>query len=163
MDNLLVDNQYKIKKRPEKFGWHYVELIEIDHSQRNKQGLVRVKGTVDNYSISQFNLLPLKQGGMLLPIMTEIRKKILKKEGDLVQIQLFSDDSKVEIPLEILESLEQSAKALSFFNSLSESNQKDYINWIQKAKRPETQVERMLKTIEKLEKGIRFWDWPMKQ
>jgi bifunctional DNA-binding transcriptional regulator/antitoxin component of YhaV-PrlF toxin-antitoxin module len=160
MEKLLVNSQYKIEKQAAKFGWHFVVISEIATKHRNKLGLVRVKGFVDDYEIKQFNLLPMKDGNMLFPIKEQIRKKIGKKEGDFVQIQLFTDNSEIVIPLEILESLEQSPKAFRFFNSLSDSNQKYYIDWIAEAKKPETKVERMLKTIEKLEKGVRFWDWP---
>jgi Bacteriocin-protection, YdeI or OmpD-Associated/Domain of unknown function (DUF1905) len=163
MKILLVDDKFKIEKKPGKFGWHFVIITEIDKKEKDKLGLVRVKGFVDDYKIKQFNLLPIKDGGMLFPIKEKIRKKILKKEGDIVHIQLFTDDSEVESPLEISESLEQSPKAFRFFNSLSDSNQKYYIDWIAEAKRPETKEERMLKTIEKLEKGVRFWDWQKRE
>jgi uncharacterized protein YdeI (YjbR/CyaY-like superfamily) len=48
---------------------------------------------------------------------------------------------------------------MSFFLSLSESNQKYYLDWIEGAKKIETKVERIQKAIERLETGLKFYDW----
>lgn len=42
--------------------------------------------------------------------------------------------------------------------SLTESSQKHYIDWIFEAKQLETKVNRMAKTIERLEKGLKMYD-----
>lgn len=52
-----------------------------------------------------------------------------------------------------------SPKAYDFFITLSESNQKYYIDWIEAAKKVETKAERIVKTVERLENGLKFYDW----
>ena len=159
MKQPLVDKQYLVKKKDDKGGWTYVALSDIPPNEKNGLGLIRVSGFIDTYALKQFNLLPMKDGSMLLPLKAAVRKKIGKKEGDTVHVILFSDDSPVVIPDDIRVCLSDSAKAYQFFLSLSESNQKYYIDWIEEAKRMETKVERLCKMIERLENGLKFYDW----
>lgn len=159
MEKSLVDNHYLVQKMVGKGGWTYVVISEIPPDKKARLGLVRVRGFIDTYELKQFNLLPMKDGNMFLPLKASVRKKIGKKEGDTVHVILYADDSHVIIPDDILVCLLDSPKAHQFFLTLSESNQKYYIDWIEEAKKLETKVERMAKSIERLESGLRFYDW----
>ncbi len=156
----LVDKNFTIKQKPEKGGWHYVAIPGIPVKHRNQQGLIRVRGFIDTYEVRQFNLLPMKTGHMMLVLKAELRKIIKKKAGDLVRVKLFVDKSKVEIPAEILDSILQSEQAYTFFLTLTESNKKYYIDWINEAKNLDTKVTRIVKMIQQLENKRKFWDWP---
>ena len=158
----LVDGNFKIERKLEKGGWHYVIIPGITAEYKSHQGLVRVKGFIDLYKILQFNLLPLKTGDMMLVLNATLRKEIKKKADDLVHIKLFIDESKVEVAEEILDSLLQSEAAYLFFLTLSESNKKYYIDYINSAKGLDTKVNRIVKMIQNLEKRRKFWDWPVK-
>lgn len=160
MPKPLVNKIYKIKKQPVKGGWSYVVISGIPLSKRQAAGLIRVKGFVDTYELRQFNLLPMKNGNMLLSLKTELWKAIRKKEGDKVHVILYEDHSPVDIPMEILDSLVDSPKAYEFFLELSESNKKYYIDWVEASKKIETKVSRIVRMIEQLEKRKKFWDWP---
>lgn len=96
----------------------------------------------------------------MLVLKAPLRKAIKKKEGDFVNVKLFIDKSKVDIPEEILDSLVQSQEAYNFFLTLTESNKKYYIDWVSDAKTIDTKVKRIVKMIEQLEKKRKFWDWP---
>ena len=86
------------------------------------------------------------------------RKKIGKGEGDWVHVILYADNSPIVIPEEFLVCLLDAPKAHTFFKTLTESAQKHYIDWIYEAKRLETKVNRISKTIERLEKGLKMYD-----
>ncbi len=159
MENPLVDKQYLVEKMLGKGGWSYVVISEIPPESKSRLGLVRVRGLIDTHEIKQFNLMPMKNGNMFLPLKAAVRKKIGKNEGDWVHVILYSDGSPVIIPDDILVCLLDSPKAHQFFLSLSESNQKYYIDWIEEPKRLETKVERMAKTVERLENGLKLYDW----
>jgi len=156
----LVDKNYKIKRKSQKGGWHYVTISGIPLTNKNPQGLVRVKGFIDNYEIRQFNLLPMKTGEMMFVLKAPLRKAIDKKEGDMVHVKLFADKSKVTIPEEILDSLIQSEDAYTFFLTLTDSNKKYYIDWVNESKSLDTKVTRIVKMIRQLENKRKFWDWP---
>ncbi|MCP9750651.1 YdeI/OmpD-associated family protein [Ferruginibacter sp. HRS2-29] len=156
----LTDKKFTIERQATKGGWHYVTIKDIPASLKTSQGLVRVKGFIDTYEIRQFNLLPVKTGEMMLVLKAALRKAIGKKAGDAVHVKLFPDESDVDIPEEIYDSLLQSPEAYDFFSTLSESNKKYYIDWINEAKRADTKVSRIVKTIRQLENKKKFWDWP---
>ncbi len=160
----IVDNKFLIEKRLAQSGFKmsnltYVLLPDFPPLRKTGKGTYRVRGHIDGFELKQYNLLPTKSAAMILPINAAVRKKINKKEGDFVQVILFSDHSPFVVPEYFLVSLMDSPKAMIFFKSLSESNQKYFVDWIEASKKTETKVDRMLKTIEKLEKGIRFYDW----
>ncbi|HYG01733.1 MAG TPA: YdeI/OmpD-associated family protein [Chryseosolibacter sp.] len=93
-----------------------------------------------------------------LPVKAEIRKKIKKKEGDHVRIVLYPDNEPLEIPSELLLCLKDEPKAYKFFQSLSEGEQKYYVNWIVGAKKEDTRVTRLATSITRLLNGQKFHD-----
>ena len=54
--------------------------------------------------------------------------------------------------------LEDEPQALQFFNGLSESEQKYYIQWVYSAKKEETKINRLAKTINRLLRGLKLYD-----
>jgi len=102
--------------------------------------------------------MPMGNGKLFLPVKAEIRKKIKKEEGDKVHIILYPDNEPLEVPEEMLLCLQDEPSALKFFNSLSESEHKYYIQWIYSAKKEETKVERLAKTIDRLTRGLKMYD-----
>ncbi len=66
----------------------------------------------------------------------------------------------VRLPDDFARELGRKKKQQEFFNALSFTNRKEYIEWIVTAKREETRKERISGTIERLEKG---WKNPRNQ
>lgn len=96
-------------------------------------------------------------GNFFLPVKAEIRKAIHKTEGDRVHIVLYPDNEPLEVPEELLQCLQDEPFALHFFNSLSESEKKFYIQWIYSAKQEQTKINRMAKSINRLAKGLKLY------
>lgn len=164
MKQPIIDQHYIIEKRMAQSGfkmndWTYVAIPNFPPELKGRNGNVRVRGWIDTYELKQYNLLPLKDSGMMLPLNAGVRKKIGKDVGDTVHVILYADDSPLIIPDDILICLMDSPKAHHFFMSLSESNQKYYIEWIEASKKVETKAARILKMIERLENGLKFYDW----
>lgn len=164
MQQPIIDHYYIVEKRTAQSGfkmseWTYVLLEGFPVGLKGRNGNVRVRGWIDMYELKQYNLLPMKEGGMMLPLNAAVRKKIGKNVGDTVHVVLYADDSPLEISEEIVACLMDSPKAYDFFMSLSESNQKYYIDWIESAKKVETKAERIVKMIDRLENGLKFYDW----
>ena len=158
METPLVNKEYLLKKMTAKGGWTYTLIPEIPPDKHAWFNWVQVRGTIDGYPIKQYKLMSAGNGSLFLPVKASIRKKIKKEEGDWVHIILYRDDSPLEIPDEFLVCLLDAPKAHTFFETLSDSNKKYYIDWILEAKQLETKVNRMAKTIEKLEKGLKRYD-----
>lgn len=164
METPIIDQHYIIEKRIAQSGfkmsaWTYVVIADFPVERKGRNSNVRVRGWIDAYELQQYNLLPLKEGGMMLPLNATVRKKIGKGVGDTVHVMLYADESPLVVSEDIMACLMDSPKAYDFFISLSESNQKYYIDWIEAAKKVETKAERIVKTVERLENGLKFYDW----
>ncbi|MDH6388781.1 uncharacterized protein YdeI (YjbR/CyaY-like superfamily) [Dysgonomonas sp. PH5-37] len=86
----------------------------------------------------------------MIPVKTEIRKKIKKEAGDWVHIVLYANDEPLVTLEDFLLCLHDEPEALRFYQSLSEIEQQDYVKWIFSAKAEQTKVERIAKTLDRL-------------
>lgn len=154
----LVDKKYLLEKFPGKGGWTFARIPEIAQDKKAHFGWVKVKGTIDGYALSKYHLMPMGNGNLFLPVKSEIRKHIKKKEGDTVHVILYPDNEPLEVPEEMLICLQEEPKALKFFNTLSESERKFYIQWVYSAKKEETKINRLAKTINRLLQGLKMYD-----
>jgi Bacteriocin-protection, YdeI or OmpD-Associated len=59
----------------------------------------------------------------------------------------------VRLPDDLAKALKKNKKAQSFFDQLSFSNKKEYVLWILTAKRAETRRDRVMGTVDKLQKN----------
>ena len=157
-DEPLVDKTFKLERFPGKGGWTYARIPQVLQDKDQPFGWVRVRGTIDGYEIKKYHLMPMGKGRLFLPVKTEIRKKIKKQEGDYVHIILYPDNTPLEIPEEMLICLQDEPRALKFFQSLSESEQKFYIDWIYSARKEETRIKRLVKSIDRLVQGLKLYD-----
>ena len=91
----------------------------------------------------------------LLIILKEIREQIGKTFGDEIKITIESDTEPrvVEVPAELKKAFKTEKEAKTFFDKLSYTHQREYVMWINEAKREETRQNRIVKTIEMLKKG----------
>lgn len=154
----LVNKKYKLERFHGKGGWTFARIPEFSSNKKTGFRWKRVKGTIEGYEIKRFHLMPMGSGLLFLPVKAEIRKKIKKQEGDWVHIILYPDTDPLEIPDELLLCLSDEPEALRFFKSISESEQKYYIQWIYSAKREETKVNRIAKTVNRLSRGLKMYD-----
>jgi len=91
----------------------------------------------------------------LLIILKEIREKIGKTFGEEVKITVEPDTEPrvIEIPAELKKLFRTEREAKAFFEKLSYTHQREYVMWINEAKREETRQNRIVKAIEMLKKG----------
>ena len=150
----LVNKKYLLEKYPGKGGWTYAVIPGIER----KGATVRVMGTIDGYEISKYHLMSMGDGNLFLPVRAEIRTKIGKQAGDHVHVVLYPDTEPLEIPGEFLLCLEDEPQASTFFYSLSESEQKYYVQWIYAAKREETRTNRLAVAINRLGQRLKLYD-----
>lgn len=158
MEKPLVDNKYLLEKFPCKGGWTYAIIPEIIPDKKTPFGWVKVKGSIDTYEFNNSHLMPSGKGSLFLSVKSEVRKKIKKQAGDYVHIILYLDNEPLTIPEELLLCLQDDIDALQFFNTLSESEQSNYIKWIYSAKTDQTKVDRIANTLTKLCKHQKFTD-----
>ena len=93
----------------------------------------------------------------VLGIRKEIREQLGKTFGDALTITVEPniEPRVVEVPAELKKIFRSEKEAKTLFDKLSYTHQKEYVNWIDEAKREETRRSRVAKTIEMLKKRQR--------
>jgi len=154
----LVSKKFLLEKFPGKGGWTYARIPDIAPDKHAHFGWRKVRGTIDGYAISKYHLMPMGNKRLFLPVKAEIRKHIRKQAGDYVHVILYADHEPLNVPKEMLLCLKDEPAAMKFFNFLSETEQKRYIQWIYSAKNEETKVNRLAKTVNRLMQGLKLHD-----
>ena len=146
MEKPIVNKRVKLEKFEGKGGWTYARLPEVKPG-KSWFNWVKVKGCIDDYEIKAYNLMPIGNGQLFLPVKKEIRKKIKKEAGDYVKVELYHDSDPLEIPSEFLDCLRDDPVAHKNFFTYSESVQKQIVDWIYSAKKEETKINRMAEAV----------------
>lgn len=91
----------------------------------------------------------------MLIILKGIREKIGRTFGDEVKVIVEADTEprQVAVPPDLMKELKKDKSARNFFDKLSYTHQREYVSWIEGAKREETRAARVVKTIAMLKKG----------
>lgn len=152
MSTPITDQQYQLERMPGKGGWTYARITDVTVSKGEPFGMIRVKGTIDNYELESCSIMPMGNGGLFLPVKAAIRKAIKKEEGDYVHIILFKDDELYKIPAALQLRLEEENVHGAFLKH-KPWEQRMCARWIFSAKRPETINERIIKTIFRLKRN----------
>ena len=120
-----------------------------------KKGQVRVKVTIDG---QPFRLALAPYGGKhLLGVRKEIREAVGKTGGDTLHITMEVDTEPrlVDVPDDLMQAMAAQPDAKAFFDKLSYSHRKEYVEWIDGAKKPETRKRRVEKALELLTEGTK--------
>ncbi len=136
-------------------GGAFVEVpFDVEEAFGSKKP--RVKAMIEGVP---YRGLLVSMGGPnhMLIILKGIREQIGKTFGDEVTVTVEPDTEPrlIEIPKDLMKELKKDKEAKAFFDKLSYTHQKEYVRWIEEAKREETRQNRIVKTIEMLKKGKR--------
>ncbi len=109
---------------------------------------VPIKATIDGIA---YRGSLVRMGGPchVLLVRKDIREKIGKGPGDKVDIVLEEDIAPrvVEIPPDLAKEFKARSQARIAFRNLSFTHQREYVRWIEEAKRPETRARRIAQTL----------------
>lgn len=96
-------------------------------------------------------------GQFLVPLSAENREAAGVAAGDEVDVDIVLDDAPrvVEVPADLAAALGSGGRAREFFDSLSYTHRKEWVRWITAAKKEETRVSRVAKTVAALHAGKR--------
>lgn len=91
----------------------------------------------------------------VLGVRKDIRAKIGKTYGEEIEIVLEEDPAPrtLTLPADLQQALQSQPVAAAFFQQLSYSHQKEYVQWIEEAKRAPTRQRRISQTITLLTQG----------
>ncbi len=112
---------------------------------------VKVKATFDGVPY-RGSIVKMGTECHIIGVTKDIRKKINKDIGDYVKVTVEKDEEerKINLPEDFKIRIEESNEVYDFWNSLSYSNQKKYVDYIDSAKKEETRKKRVEDSINKL-------------
>jgi hypothetical protein len=119
------------------------------------RGQVKVKALFDGKVEYRGSLANMGRNCHTLGLTKEIREKLQKNFGDNILVELERDLEvrEITVPEDVQTALNEYPEALAFFEKLSYTHRKEYINWITSAKKEETKINRIGLFIEKLLAG----------
>jgi hypothetical protein len=132
-------------------GGVYVEFPYITKEVFGYQGRIPVLVHFDGQPY-RGSMVRMGTSCHLIPLLKAIRKIIRKEIGDTVNVVVELDDQPriIETPEDLQNALLENPIAYDLFRKLSYSHKREYVNWIEAAKKPETRERRILETIRKL-------------
>ncbi len=121
----------------------------------HKKGQVKVKVTFDNKVEYRGSLVKMNADCHILGLTQDVRKKLGKNFGNQVFISLCEDkeERKVEIAEDIASVFNENPEVKTLFDKMSYTHRKEYIRWIEEAKKPETRENRKTKMIQMILEG----------
>lgn len=136
-----------------KSGGAYV-IIPFNVEEMYGKKRVKIKAWFERVSYRGL-LVRMGTPDHILIIKKDIRAQIGKEPGDTVSIKLLEDTEPrtVEIPTDFKKLLNENEVVNAFFEKLSYTHQKEYVQWIEGARKQETRERRMKKAIEMMSKG----------
>jgi len=129
--------------------------IELPFDVREVFGAARVPVVARVNGVEYRTTIVRMQGEWLLGMRRELRRQGGIEAGDRVTVELERDDAprEVEVPPELAELLDADGRA--FFDSLSFTHRREYVEWITGAKREETRRRRLAKAVEMLRDRVK--------
>jgi hypothetical protein len=119
---------------------------------------VPVRGAINGFAYRS-SIMNMGTGHMMV-VNREMREGAGVKAGDTVQVVMErdTDERTIDPPPDFKKALNASPKAKALFDRLSYTHRKEYVRWIIGAKRPETRVTRIERSIKMLNAGTKTPD-----
>jgi Bacteriocin-protection, YdeI or OmpD-Associated/Domain of unknown function (DUF1905) len=129
-------------------AWTFIEIPFSVLDLFGRKGQVPVRATLNGFAYRN-SLIP--RGGVhILGVGKDVLAVAGAVQGDTVQVELALDDAlrTVTVPADLEAALASaSAGQAETFAALSYSHKKEFVDWIESAKKPETRAARIEKTL----------------
>jgi hypothetical protein len=152
-----MPTQHKFKAKIENAGGGGAFVsVPFDVEQAFGKKRVKVLATIEGIPY-RGSLVRMGTECHILPVLKEIRQQTGKDFGDEIEVVVEEDTAprQVELPPDMQQALEASPQAQAFYHQLAYTHQREYVRWINEAKRDATRQDRIAKTIEMLLAGVR--------
>jgi Uncharacterized protein conserved in bacteria len=131
----------------------YIEFPFSVEELFGTRGQVKVKAIFDGKVEYRGSLANMGRNCHTLGLTIAIRQSLSKNFGETIIVELERDLEvrEVSIPDDAQHLLNENPDEKAFFEKLSYTHRKEYINWITSAKREETRAKRLIQFIGKLQ------------
>ncbi|SDN03066.1 Bacteriocin-protection, YdeI or OmpD-Associated [Paenibacillus sp. yr247] len=151
----MITFQAKLYQPDAPGTWTYVECPISVEEKFGIKGRVPVKGEINGVPFRS-SLMAQGNERHILVVNGDIRKEIGSTAGDLITVWLEKDEGlrEVAIPDDFNSALQVQEQARNHFDQMSYSRRKEYVDWIEGAKKAETRSSRIMKAVERLTEGL---------
>lgn len=127
----------------------FVEFPFSTEELFSKKGQIKIKAVFDEKVEYRGSLTKMKSDCHILGLTQEVRKQLGKTFGDEISVSLIEDKEErmVKIADDIASVFDENPEAKTLFDKMSYTHKKEYIRWIEEAKKPETRENRKTKMI----------------
>jgi hypothetical protein len=142
----------------EKTGWSYIRIpaaLAGKLMPGNKKSF-RVKGKLDDFSISKMALIPMGEGDFIMALNAAIRKSIGKGKGARLSVQIEVDKAQLKPPKDLMECLADEPQALAFFNTLTPGHRNYFGKWVNDARTDATRARRIAQAVTAMSRSMDF-------
>lgn len=121
------------------------------------RGQLRVRGTIDGEAFKS-SMAPMGGGHHVLGLHKATREAVRKSYGDSVDVVIEPDveERSVVVPDDFHKALAANHKASQTFAAFAYTHRKEYVQWIESARRPETRQRRIAEAVSRIADGTRF-------
>lgn len=145
--------KYNFEAELKKVEGKEASYIEIPFDVEEEFGAkrVKVKALFDGIEY-RGSIVKMGLPCYIIGVTKDIRNKISKTYGDTIKVVIEKDveDRNIEVPEKLNAMFNDNKDAHEFYESLSYSQKKKYVEWINSAKKKETFEKRINKVIKKL-------------
>jgi hypothetical protein len=130
----------------------FIEFPYDVQKEFGKKGQVKVKAFFDGFEY-RGSLVKMGHHCHIIGLNKKVRGAIGKAHGEKVGVVIYEDieERKVDLPTDLETALKAFPAAKTFFDSLSITHKKEYIEWVTSAKKSETRISRIEKCTEMLD------------
>ena len=126
-------------------------FVEVPFDAKVAFGSARAKVAVTFDGMPYRGTIAAMRGTYLIGVLKEIRNQLGKDIGDVVQVTVELDSAPRAVALpDDAEVALRAAGALAAFKKLSYTHQKEHVNAIEEARKPETRQRRIKNMVEDL-------------
>jgi hypothetical protein len=136
--------QFSVELQAGERGGVFFTLPRQESAKFGVRGRVPVNGTINGYAFRS-SIFPVGDGTHYMAVNKAVREGAKVAAGDRVKIIMETDTAPrtISVPHDLDKALSKSKAARTSFDKLSYTHRKEYVQWIESAKRPETRARRV--------------------
>jgi hypothetical protein len=138
-------------------AWTFLKLPKEASAKLPSRGMASVEGTFKGFAF-RATLEPDGQGGHWLKVDGELREAAGAEAGDVIALEIapVAEEPEPKVPADLRKALAGAdPKARAVWSDITAVARRDWIQWIESAKREETRGKRLESACDMLAKGKR--------
>jgi hypothetical protein len=143
--------EFTVKLEAVESGGVFFTLPRKESVKFGVRGRVPVTGTLNGYPFRS-SIFPTGDGTHCMGVNQEVRQGAGVHVGERVRLVMETDTAPrtVTLPPDLDQALGTSTHTRARFDKLSYTHRKEYVQWIEAAKRPETRARRLAQVLARL-------------